>query len=66
MCEPKLRFTWRNGELKMKRHKWQVWTEDEQGNETIVFEGSHTQALSYYRKHGGSQAALHIGYDISD
>ena len=47
----------------MTKHKWQVWIEvGESFN--IVFEGSHSKCLTYYKSHGGEKAGLHIGYDI--
>ena len=44
----------------MKR-TWQIWT-DENGDD-VVFRGSHTDCLRYYKRHGGSRAGLHIGYE---
>ena len=43
---------------------WQVWTESEDGTETILFEGSKTAAHKYYNQHGGAKSGLHIGYPI--
>lgn len=56
-------------------HHWQVWHEE---NETMYdgdnpptvrtldvteFEGSHDKCLTYYKRHGGAKAGLHIGYE---
>jgi len=47
----------------MKKTVWQVWKEDENGNETeVLFTGSKTNAMKYYKKNGGSKAGLHKGY----
>jgi hypothetical protein len=51
-------------EKTMKRRTWQVWTETEGEDDTILFTGSHAAALKFYKTHGGSNAGLHIGYEI--
>jgi len=50
----------------MKRHKWIVWTEehDDETVFTTVFTGSRSACLSYYKKHGGSKAGYHFGYEL--
>jgi len=49
----------------MKKTVWQVWKEDEKGNETeVLFTGSKTNAMKYYKKNGGSKVGLHVGYEI--
>jgi hypothetical protein len=47
--------------MKFKRH-WQIW----QGlnPDDVIFKGSHTVCLKYYKQHGGGKADLHIGYEI--
>ncbi len=50
----------------MKKRTWQVWTEKENGEFIVEFEGSHAKALQYYKQNGGSKAGLHIGYDCGD
>jgi hypothetical protein len=46
----------------MTRRTWQVWTETEGQDDTILFEGSHTACLKFYKSHGGTKAGLHVGY----
>lgn len=48
----------------MKKRTWEVWTEDEQGNENVLFSGSETKARQYYKKNGGTKAGLHLGYSL--
>ena len=48
----------------MKTKIWQVWTEKDGEDDTILFEGSKTAAHQYYKSQGGSKAGLHIGYPI--
>jgi len=43
---------------------YQVWTEKEGEDDTILFEGSKTAAYKFYKSRGGSGAGLHIGYPI--
>lgn len=42
----------------MKRRTWYVW--DEMDQELCT--GSHAKCLSYYKRHGGTKAGLHLGY----
>lgn len=37
---------------------------DQTPTKKILCEGSHATCLSYYKKHGGSKAGLHLGFDI--
>ena len=37
--------------------KWH-WVEDD--NEVVVFVGSAEKSMSYYRRHGGTDAGLHL------
>lgn len=46
----------------MTHKRWQVWT-DENGDD-VVFMGSYTACLRYYKRHGGIKAGLHIGYEL--
>lgn len=48
----------------MQRHTWHVWREDDEEREHPLFSGSHTKALSYYRRNGGASAGLVLGYWI--
>lgn len=45
------------------KHTYQVWTEDENGDEwEILFQGTKTAAYKYFKDNGGNRAGLHIGY----
>ena len=46
----------------MKRRKWRVWQGD--NCDQVIFEGSHTACLRYYKQRGGAKMGLHIGYEI--
>jgi len=47
----------------MNKRIYQVWTEDEQGNEqALLFQGTKTAAYKFFKQNGGSRAGLHIGY----
>ena len=47
----------------MSAKQYQVWIEDETGNETaVLFAGTKTDAYKFYNQNGGSKAGLHIGY----
>lgn len=47
----------------MSQKQYQVWTEDEAGNETaVLFTGTKTAAHRFYKQNGGARAGLHIGY----
>ena len=48
----------------MQKKIWQVWTEKDGEDDTILFEGSKTAAHKYYKSHGGASAGLHVGYPI--
>ena len=39
-------------------HRLFVWEEADEE----LFKGSHAKCLSFYKKHGGAKAGLHIGY----
>jgi hypothetical protein len=45
------------------RKQWQVWREEEGHDDIVLFKGGKAAAYSFYKKHGGSGAGLHIGYD---
>jgi len=46
----------------MTHKQWQVWAGENVDN--VIFSGSHTACLKYYKRNGGSKAGLHIGYEI--
>lgn len=51
--------------MRQAKRQWQVWTEDEEGNEDEVrFISTEAQCKSYYKRNGGSRAGLHVGYII--
>ena len=46
------------------RRKWQCWTEDN-GAETVMFEGTERQAHAYYRHNRWRVTPeIHVGYDL--
>lgn len=49
-----------------ERHHWEVWREVEGQDDDVLCEGSKAKCQSYYKKHGGSKAGLHIGYVIPE
>jgi hypothetical protein len=45
----------------MKR-KWQVWYGDD--IENVVFTGSRSACLRFYKQHGGDKKDYHFGYEL--
>jgi len=41
-------------------YRYWHWVEDDK--EIVLFTGSKTKALSYYKRHGGCKAGLHLMY----
>ena len=50
----------------MTRKKYQVWTETQGQEDTVLCVGGKAKCYSYYKKNGGARAGLHVGYVIPD